>query len=129
YKFDPKELTEHVRGLFRADYGREVEDVAACQRVVLRAGENEGRSGSLVVQAAALQAAIPAGSQPMSAQAPSGTSPGSGTGSSPGQAVPPQESTAPVSIPQSPSDEMQVPSTQTGMEGIEGTRPTNPSNP
>src|SRR4029077_20767076 len=35
YKFEPKELMEHVRGLFRADYSREMEETAGCLAVTL----------------------------------------------------------------------------------------------
>ena len=123
YRFDPKELTEHVRGLFRADYAKEVEELVACQGVALPRGEE--KSGSLVVPASALAAALPAGSAPMSARGPSGSH-------AIVQPIHREETTAPVSIPTSNSEEMQVPTTQTGVEGIEGlegTRPTMPSNP
>jgi serine/threonine protein kinase len=31
YKFNPRELQEFIRGLFRADYAKEVEEMAACR--------------------------------------------------------------------------------------------------
>ena len=31
YRFDPRELQEFIRGLFRADYAKEVEDIRACR--------------------------------------------------------------------------------------------------
>jgi serine/threonine protein kinase len=128
YRFDPKELIEHTRTLFRADYLREVEDVAGCQRAPLggEEGAAPGRSGSLVVPTAALAAAIPAGGTPITARG------ASGSHAAVQQPVR-DESTAPVSIPMSPSEEMQVPTTQTGVEGMDegerGTRPSNPSQP
>ncbi len=119
YRFDPRELVEYVRGLFRTDYTREVEEVAACQRAVLDEGE-AGRSGSLVVPAAALAAAMPSGGTPLTRN--------SGAHAVV-QAVSKEETTAPVSIPASASEEMPVPATQTGVEGLAEGTGTGPGNP
>jgi len=40
YRFEPKELMEHLRTLFRADYDREVQELLACQHAVLPSNED-----------------------------------------------------------------------------------------
>jgi serine/threonine protein kinase len=52
YRFEPKELMDHIRGLFRADYDREVQEILSCQRAVLPSGED--RENSFVVPVAAM---------------------------------------------------------------------------
>jgi serine/threonine protein kinase len=50
YRFDPnKEIVEHVRTLFRADYDTEMAEITACQRVELPTGED--RDASMVMTA------------------------------------------------------------------------------
>ncbi|MCS6912778.1 MAG: serine/threonine-protein kinase [Myxococcales bacterium] len=130
YRFDPRELVEHVRSLFRGDYQRELEEISACQAVVLPQTD-EGRPNSLILPASALASAIPSGGTGLAGGSPSGSHAAA-------QPVPREEETAPVSIPVSGSEELQVPATQTGVDGLEGTeatdtgnstRPTAPSQP
>ncbi len=52
YRFEPKELMEQIRTLFRNDYDREVQDNLACQRAVLPSGEE--RENSFIGNAAAM---------------------------------------------------------------------------
>lgn len=52
YRFEPKELMEQIRELFRADYEREVKETLACQHALLPAGGD--REASMVVAAGAL---------------------------------------------------------------------------
>ena len=52
YRFDPRELVEHLRGLFRSDYDREAAELAACFRALLPT--NDGEEASLVMHASAM---------------------------------------------------------------------------
>lgn len=49
YRFDPKEMVDHLRTLFRSDYEAEVAEIAACQRAELPTGED--RDASMVMTA------------------------------------------------------------------------------
>jgi serine/threonine protein kinase len=52
YRFDPRELIEHLRTLFRADYDREAAELAACARALLPSSESD--EASLVVHASSM---------------------------------------------------------------------------
>lgn len=61
YKFDPRELQELIRGLFRADYQKEEDDIRAC-RTALPASEREDAAIEVVPLAAgAREPAAPPG--------------------------------------------------------------------
>jgi serine/threonine protein kinase len=56
YKFDKKELVEHVRSLFRADFDVEQAETRACLQALLPA--DEGREASLLMSTANIESAI-----------------------------------------------------------------------
>lgn len=123
YKFDPKELTEHVRSLFRGDYSREEEEVLACLQVAVPS--EPARSGSLIVPAIGAQGSDPgprgaASTQdgPLTAEPKRSSdrrTEGAGSSTNPGA--------------NTSSEEMAVPATHTGVEGVEGSNPQSPVTP
>ena len=56
YKFDRKELVEHVRSLFRADYDAEALEVQACLQALLPSAE--GREASLLMNTGSIDVAM-----------------------------------------------------------------------
>lgn len=111
YRFDPRELVEHLRGLFRSDYEREATDLAACIRALLPSGDSE--EASLVVHASSMSldgvsiSVLQEDSEPNSS---------------------PQEQTAPQSVvPNSPPVAVPVPAPkQSGPTPVQAATPSHP---
>jgi serine/threonine protein kinase len=54
YRFEPKELMEQIRSLFRSDYDREAQETMACQRAKIPSPADAEREGSMVVNSAGM---------------------------------------------------------------------------
>ena len=109
YRFNPNEVTDHVRQLFRADYEREVQEIGACQRALLPYAGDERDGGAV----------------PSSMMTPEGASAQiiiSGI-SSDGVVVPvsAHETTAPVPAETPAGDEAAVTATATGSPKVSDT--------
>ena len=108
YRFDPREMVEHVRSLFRADYDTEMAEISECLQAELPTGED--RDASMVMTATVIEGSV--ASVQMTGQLPADAPP-----IKPAAALAEsKQSGEPVAIPAPGS-------------GPEVTQPTNPSGP
>ena len=56
YRFNPAELVDHLRGLYKTEYEREAQEILACQQAPFPSAED--RDASLIVQAGSLSVSM-----------------------------------------------------------------------